>query len=87
VESWGETLGDIPGFGHQGANARRPVPPCRVGNLLRLDPGRLVTTMLRRTQQTREPLFEPSSIDPNFLPKSTDLLREPLFASVSLSKI
>ncbi|MGA8477069.1 MAG: hypothetical protein WB696_03845 [Chthoniobacterales bacterium] len=33
-------------------------------------------------QQTRKPLFKPSSIDPNFLPKSTDLLRETAFAQV-----
>ena len=43
--------------------------------------------MLHRTQQTRNPLFEPSSIDPNFLPKSTDLLREPAFAQVYRSRM
>jgi hypothetical protein len=87
VESRGKTLGDIPGFGHQGAHARRPVPSCRVGNLLRIRSGRLVTMVLRRTQQTRKPLFEPSSIDPNFLPKNADLLREPGFAQVYRSRM
>jgi hypothetical protein len=35
-----------------------------------------------RPQQSREPLFEPSSIDPDFFPKNTELLREPAFAQV-----
>jgi len=43
--------------------------------------------VLHRTQQTRQPLFEPSSMNPNFLPKNADLRREPAFAQVYRSRM
>lgn len=35
-----------------------------------------------RTHESRQPLFQPSPIVPDFFPKSSELLREPAFPQV-----